>query len=90
MRNIVEIINNIIEHIPTENNELLIMHLISVADDSVYRAPELKYMSWVDLSQELNEYIGEPKEEWHFEVFSILTTVSVEQLKQELEIYNES
>lgn len=86
MRNIVEIINNIIDHIPTENNELLIMHLISVADDSAYRAPELKCMSWVDLSQELNEYIGEPKEEWHFVVFSILTTLSVEQLKQELGI----
>lgn len=86
MRNIVEIINKIIGHIPTDNNEVLIQRLITVADDSVYRSPELKYMTWADLSEVLNYYIGEPKEEWHFEVFSILTALSVEQLEQELGI----
>lgn len=84
MRNVVEIINKIIGHIPTDNNEVLIQRLILLSYDDSYRAPELKYMSWDDLAYELNHHIGMPKEDWQFEVYSILTTKSIEELKEEL------
>jgi len=85
MRNILDVIGTIVEQIPEENNEKLMLNLYKIANDSVYRAPEIKYLSWNELSYRLNDYIGSPVEDWHFDVYSILTTKTVEQIKQEME-----
>lgn len=80
MRNILDVTKEIVEQIPeTESN--LIDNMNQIAEDSIYRAPEIKHLSWDELSWRLNHSIGEPTLDWHYEVYSILTTKSVAELK---------
>lgn len=53
-------------------------------EDASYKAPEQK-IQWVRLSDTLQKHIPNPKEDWHFEVLSIFTTKSINELKDIVE-----
>jgi hypothetical protein len=88
MRNIHEVTKQICDAFPDSYYVEFKERLTKISNDSVYRAPELQYMSWEKLSYFINCEIGIPHLDWHFEVYSILSTKTVEQIKQELKNNN--
>lgn len=84
MRNLVTVLNEIIEVIPKENDEM-INHLKHLRESASYSAPEVMYMWWNLVHESLLDYISDiPKEEWEWKVFSIFSTKSVEELKESM------
>lgn len=67
------------EKIPSEKTELL-KDLNWNFDDAIYKAPE-ETLQWERTMGTLMKHIPKPTEEWEFEVLSIFTTKSIEQLK---------
>lgn len=79
-RNCVDIIDQIIEKIPSENEELL-KSLVWNRTSASYKPLE-EIIQWDDLYNILICYIGiYPSEEWQFEVWSIFTTKNIDELK---------
>lgn len=65
--------------------DALIGRLDKVASDAVYRAPEAVYLSWELLGEALHyDMAAIPTEDWHFEVYSIFSTRSIEDIKAEI------
>ena len=54
-------------------------------DDSVYKAPE-ETIQWVRTQKTLMEHIPNPEKDWEFEVLSVFTTQSVDEIKQMIEL----
>lgn len=50
-------------------------------DDAVYYPPESN-IQWIRVHETLVKYILNPVEDWEFEVLSIFTTKSIDELKQ--------
>jgi len=73
------IIKQMMEKIPSEKTEF-IKDLQWNYEDASYKAPE-ETLQWHRTMQTLQKHIPEPKEDWEFEVLSIFTTKSIEELK---------
>jgi len=67
------------EKIPSEKTEF-IKDLQWNYEDASYKAPE-ETLQWHRTMQTLQKHIPESKEDWEFEVLSIFTTKSIEELK---------
>lgn len=78
-RNCQEVIASMIEKIPSEKTEF-IRDLQWNFKDAGYKAPE-ETLQWNRTQQTLVAHIPKPKEDWEFEVLSIFTTRSVDELK---------
>jgi hypothetical protein len=80
MRNIRVVIGKMIEAIP-ETEGAFIKRLHKLADDSVYQPPESN-LYWFKLQDCLVHYMGiMPTEDWQWQVCSIFSTKSIEELK---------
>lgn len=80
MRNIRYVIEQIVQATP-KNQENFIKRLYKISADSMCQAPE-STAYWEKLQECLWEYIGYiPRKEWEWEVCSIMTTMSVEELE---------
>ena len=80
------VIRQMMEKIPSEKTEF-ITDLEWNLEDAKYKAPEQK-LQWFRTHDTLVKHIPLPKEEWEFEVLSIFTTKSVEELKKMVEDEN--
>ena len=73
------VIQQMIDKIPTEE-KLFIADLEWNKDDASYKAPE-EVLQWQRTQSTLEKHIPVPTLDWHFEVLSIFTTKTVEELK---------
>lgn len=78
-RNCCEVIRKMIEKIPEEQLEF-IKALQWNYEDASYKAPE-ETLQWTRTMQTLQEHIPNPQQDWEYEILSIFTTKSVDQLK---------
>lgn len=68
-----------LEKVPADKTEL-IKDLEWNYEDASYKAPE-ETLQWNRTMQTLMKHIPEPKAEWEFEILSIFTTKTVDELK---------
>lgn len=81
------VIERMLGHVPADNTRLidaLKWHL----EDSMYKAPE-ETIQWERTMSTLQKFIPNPSEDWHFNVLSIFTTKSIEELKLTVKRINE-
>ena len=81
-RNCCQVIAEMLEKVPTEKTEL-IKDLEWNFEDASYKAPE-ETLQWQRTQQTLIKHLPEPKEQWEFEVLSIFTTQSIDDLKSKV------
>ncbi len=74
------VIKEMLEKIPKSETELL-SDLEWNFNDACYKAPE-ENLQWIRTSQTLQNHIPKPTKDWHFEILSIFTTKSIEELRQ--------
>ena len=74
------VIFEMMQLIPAEK-ELFLADLEWNFEDASYKAPE-ETLQWHRTQQTLMKHIPEPKEDWEYEVLSIFTTKSVDELKK--------
>lgn len=75
-----EVIIQMMEHIP-ENKTEFIKDLQWNYEDASYKAPE-ETPQWIRTSQTLQKHITKPTEEWEFNVLSIFSTKTVDEIKE--------
>lgn len=80
MRNCCQIISQMIEKIPTDKTEF-IKDLQWNYEDASYKAPE-ETLQWHRTQSTLIKHIPKPSEDWEFEVLSIFTTQSVDDIRR--------
>ena len=78
-RNCQEVIKKIVEKIPSDKIEF-IKDLEWNFDDAGYKAPE-ETIQWERTMETLQNHIPMPIADWEFEVLSIFTTRTIEELK---------
>jgi len=78
-RNCCFVIAKMIEKIPADKIEF-IKALEWNKEDAAYKAPE-ETLQWERTMSTLQKHIPTPCEDWEFEVLSIFTTRSIEELK---------
>lgn len=78
-RHCVIVINQMIDKIPKTERDFL-HDLNWNLEDAAYKAPE-ETIQWVNTAETLKVHIGKPSKEWHFEVLSIFSTISINELK---------
>jgi len=78
-RNCCVVIATMLKLVPETETEL-IKDLEWNFDDASYKAPE-ETLQWQRTMQTLGKHIPKPTEDWHFDVLSIFTTRSVDELK---------
>jgi hypothetical protein len=84
-RDIIDVIEQLHRIIPEDGNERLLLRVNKIARDSTYRPPELKYLSWELLTEALDDAMPPfPEHEWQYEVCSLLSTKSIETIKNEI------
>jgi len=81
-RNCCAVIANMLLEVPL-TEESLIADLEWNLDDASYKAPE-QTIQWVRTHETLLKHIPKPTEEWHFKVLSIFSTMSVEDIKKDV------
>lgn len=86
MRNCNEVINQIIAKIPSDKTDF-IEDLEWIRVDYIYKAPE-ETLHWTQTSGILICNIPKPKEDWEFEVLSIFTTKSINEIKEHFQNLN--
>lgn len=74
------VIGEMLVKIPKERTEL-IKDLEWNYDDAFYKAPE-ETLQWKRTQQTLIKHIPIPTEDWEFEVLSIFTTQSLDEIKR--------
>jgi len=79
-RSYTEVLKRMIVLIPETEVEL-IKALEADLEDGFYKAPE-ETVQWWATSETLELYIPLPKEDWHFEILSIYTNKSIEEIKK--------
>lgn len=85
MRNLKDVINEMLKVIP-EDEINLIDALKDIRNDQIYRAPE-DTIGWELVSEELELIdLDLDSEYWKFKIFSIFSTMSIEDIKKELTI----
>ena len=83
MRNLKDVINEMLKVIP-EDELNLIDALKSIRNNQIYRAPE-DTVGWELVSEELELIdLDLDSEYWKFKIFSIFSTMSIEDIKKEL------
>lgn len=80
MRECTEVIKQMLEIVPKENQPL-IDDLMWNYNDASYKAPE-EVIQWERTSGTLQKHIVNPKEDWEFQVLSIFSTVPFEEIKE--------
>lgn len=87
MRELVDVIDEMVEHIPKEHHRLEEMLRKIQADQRLWTAPE-NMVRWEQTSEALQWYCCRPNptEEWHFIIFSIWADIPVEEIKKMLNI----
>jgi len=84
MRNLVRVINDIVKFIPKDNFDF-IKELERIKSDQIqWTAPE-SMVRWEEASYALEDFLYNPipTEEWEFEILSIWSTKSIEEVKEE-------
>jgi len=73
MRDINAVVTAMIAKVPDDfpRKEYLSQRMAQIARDDVYKAPEVKFMSWLDLSETLTVELGNPDTEWKQEIADI-------------------
>lgn len=79
-RNCVAVIEKMIEKIPEHETEF-INKLKWNQEDASYKAPE-ETLQWQRTMETLMEFLPAPRKTWEFEVLSIFTTRSIEELRE--------
>jgi len=80
-RNCSTVIAEMLSKIPkTKDNDDFIGHLKWNLEDASYKAPE-QNIQWKRTQQTLIKHIPKPIEDWEYEVLSVFTTKTVEELK---------
>jgi len=79
MRNCCQVIHQMMEKIPTDKIDF-IKDLQWNYEDASFKAPE-ETLQWYRTQSTLIKHIPQPKEDWEFEVLSIFTTKSVEDIR---------
>ena len=79
-RECAEVIKQMLEIVPKENQPL-IDDLMWYYNDASYKAPE-DIIQWERTSDTLKKHMVNPKEDWEFQVLSIFSTVSFEEIKE--------
>lgn len=83
MRNLIVLIDQMLKVIP-EKEERLILSLKDIQDSQRYRAPE-DMLGWQLVSEELQYLnLNSRSAKWKFEICSIFSTMSVDEIKAEL------
>ena len=82
-RNCCLVILAILEKIPF-NREEFVKELTWNFEDASYKAPE-QNIQWERTMLTLMKHIPDPREDWEFEVLSIFTTKSIEELKKDIQ-----
>jgi hypothetical protein len=81
MRELSNVIEAMLEKIPEENG--LYSTLMSNLESTKFAPPEMiKHFWWSEVHSNLMEAINIPKEDWEFNVLSIFSTKSVEELRE--------
>lgn len=78
-RDIKNVIDRMLTHVPKEEKGLK-YRLLAQKEDAVFTAPE-NPIRWEKVSEILEDEIKYPEYNWQFEVLSIFTTLSIEELK---------
>lgn len=86
-RDCTKVITEMLKHVPKEK-EQFIKDLLWNLNDASYKAPE-ETIQWSRTMGTLQKHIPLPKEDWEFEVCSIFTTNSVDDLKAMVDEVNE-
>lgn len=84
-RRIDRVIRGIIGIMPNEPpyHKELKERLLALAIKSMVEPPETQTVNWDNLSRTLEEYLGNtPVFEWHWEILSMVTDISTQELKQ--------
>lgn len=81
------VIKQMLDKIPTDKEEF-IKDLEWNFNDASYKAPE-EVIQWVRTMETLMKHIPNPTENWEFEVLSIFTTRSIDELKLADELLKE-
>ena len=79
-RECAEVIKQMLEIVPKENQPL-IDDLMWNYNDASYKTPE-DIIQWERTSDTLKKHMVNPKEDWEFQVLSIFSTVSFEEIKE--------
>lgn len=74
-----QVIAKMLEKVPADNIEF-IEDLKWNSKDASYKAPE-EILQWQRTMNTLMKHIPNPTEDWEFEILSIFTTRSIEELK---------
>lgn len=83
MRNLKDVINEMLDIIP-DNEIELISKLKNIRKEQIYRAPE-STVGWELVSEELELInLDFNSEYWKFKIFSIFSTMSMEDIEKEL------
>lgn len=84
MRNLKDVINEMLKVIPKDEINL-IDALKDIRNNQIYRAPE-DTVGWELVSEELQLIdLNFNSEYWKFKIFSIFSTMSIEDIKKELQ-----
>lgn len=87
MRNLITLIDEMLVEIPNKE-EYLIASLKDIQDSQRYRAPE-DMLGWQLVSEELQNLDLKPRSAaWKFKVCSIFSTMSVEEIREEVKRNN--
>ena len=82
MRKFEDIVYNLLEIIPNEQ-EYLRYHLNElVCDVDYFRAPESPDLRWVGFKEIIKGCIITPTEDWHFEVLSVISNRPQQEIKE--------
>lgn len=74
MRNLSDVVDKMLEVIPTEN-ESLISRVKAAKQSSLYASPEMQSVFWNECFNALVSEIGEPVEDWQKNVAAIFSGV---------------
>lgn len=79
-RNFSEVIQDMIDKIP-QDEVCFLNRLKEDMEDAFIKAPE-ETVQWHRVSETLQTHISNPNKDWHFEVLSIFTTKTIDELKE--------
>lgn len=82
-RNCVQVIDQIIDKIPSHYYSTLEKALIDAREFAGWRPPE-ETVQWKNLQEVLLKFIYPPTTDWHYEIWSIFSTVPVEEIKRSI------
>ncbi len=82
-RNCCFVIKQMLQEVPLTETDF-IKDLEWNFEDASYKAPE-ETLQWERTQQTLIKHIPKPKEDWHFKVLSIFSTMTVDEIKKAVE-----